>query len=69
MQFGRQNDSGGWPGGGPVSGVHRHFFSDSADYLRGVGDYSDKVPDPKIPYVRDLTASDTVRWTRQVLFP
>ena len=37
VRFGQQSDSGGWPGGGPVSGVHRHFFSDSADYLRGVG--------------------------------
>ena len=68
VRFGKQSDNGGWPGGGPVSGVHRHYFSDSADYLRGVGDYSPRVADPKIPYVRDLTAPETVRWTRQILF-
>ena len=68
MRFGKQSDSGGWPGGGPVSGVHRHFFSSSADYLRSVGDYSPRVTDPKIPYVRDLAAPETVRWTRQILF-
>lgn len=68
VRFGKQSDSGGWPGGGPVSGVHRHYFSSSADYLRGVGDYSPRVTDPKVPYVRDLAAPDTVRWTRQVLF-
>jgi len=39
MRFAKQSDTGGWPGGGPVSGVHRHFFSDSIDYLRAVGDY------------------------------
>jgi hypothetical protein len=68
VRFGKQSDSGGWPGGGPVSGVHRHFFSASADYLRSVGDYSPRVTDPKIPYVRDLSAPETVRWTRQILF-
>lgn len=68
VRFGKQTDNGGWPGGGPVSGVHRHFFSDSADYLRGVGDYSPRVTDPKLPYVRDLAAPETVRWTRQILF-
>jgi len=68
VRFGKQSDSGGWPGGGPASGVHRHFFSASADYLRGMGDYSPRVTDPKIPFVRDLAASETVRWTRQILF-
>jgi hypothetical protein len=48
--------------------VQRHFFSDSADYLRGVGDYSDKTPDPQVPFARDLSTPDTVRWTRQILF-
>lgn len=68
VRFGKQSDSGGWPGGGPVSGVHRHFFSRSVDYLRSVGDYSPRVTDPTIPYVRDLAAPGTVRWTRQILF-
>ncbi|MCL4205924.1 MAG: hypothetical protein KJ000_25860 [Pirellulaceae bacterium] len=68
VRFGRQTDDGGWPGGGPISGVHRHFFSGSADYLRGVGDYSHTAADPKVPFARDLSAPDTVRWTRQILF-
>ena len=68
VRFGQQSDNGGWPGGGPVSGVHRHFFSDSADYLRSIGDYSPKSADPKVPFARDLSSPDTVRWTRQILF-
>jgi hypothetical protein len=39
VRFGDMRDWGGWPGGGPVSGIHRHSFSDSVDYLRGIGDY------------------------------
>ncbi len=39
VRFGAQNNTGGWPGGGPASQVHRFFSSDSADYLRGYGDY------------------------------
>jgi hypothetical protein len=39
VRFGSQEDFGGWPGGGPISQVHAHFFSDSGDYLRGLGDY------------------------------
>ncbi|HOF89346.1 MAG TPA: hypothetical protein PLZ36_14775, partial [Armatimonadota bacterium] len=39
VRFGDMRDWGGWPGGGPVSGIDRHFFSDSVDYLRGIGDY------------------------------
>ena len=68
VRFGSQSDNGGWPGGGPVSGVHRHSFSDSADYLRSIGDYSPKVADPKVPFARDPSSPDTVRWTRQILF-
>jgi hypothetical protein len=40
VRFGAQTNTGGWPGGGPISQVHRFFSSDSADYLRGVGDYA-----------------------------
>ena len=68
VRFGQQSDNGGWPGGGPISGVHRHFFSDSVDYLRSIGDYSPKAADPKVPFARDLSSPDTVRWTRQILF-
>lgn len=62
VRFGKQSDFGGWPGGGPVSGVERHFFSDSLDYLRGIGDYGPVAPGKLNP--------ETVlqRWTRQVLF-
>jgi hypothetical protein len=40
VRFGAQTNTGGWPGGGPISQVHRFFSSDSADYLRGEGDYA-----------------------------
>ncbi len=40
VRFGARTNTGGWPGGGPVSQVHRFFTSDSADYLRGDGDYA-----------------------------
>jgi len=68
VRFGSQSDYGGWPGGGPVSGVHRHFFSPSVDYIRGIGDYSSKYLKPGDPIFRDLTAPDALRWTRQILF-
>lgn len=62
VRFGTQTDNGGYPGGGPISGVHRHFLSDSVDYLRGVGNYG-PVPAGKLDpsYI-------TQQWTRQVLF-
>jgi hypothetical protein len=68
VRFGKQADDGGWPGGGPVSGVHRHFFSDSADYLRAIGDYSPTFLRPDDPIARDLSVPEALRWTRQVLF-
>jgi hypothetical protein len=68
VRFGKQADDGGWPGGGPVSGIDRHFFSDSADYLRAVGDYSPTFLRPEDPIARDLSAPEALRWTRQVLF-
>jgi hypothetical protein len=67
VRFGSQRNNGGWPGGGPASGVHRHFFSNSADYLRGMGDYS-TTQASSADFGRDLTASNAQRWTRQVLF-
>ncbi|MBS3763314.1 MAG: hypothetical protein KGZ25_08440, partial [Planctomycetes bacterium] len=39
VRFGRMDSTGGWPGGGPISQVHRNFFSGSLDYARGLGDY------------------------------
>ena len=39
VHFGTQASGGGWPGGGPISQVHATAFSNSADYLRGLGDY------------------------------
>lgn len=68
VRFGKQTDDGGWPGGGNSSGVHRHFFSDSVDYLKGVGDYSSKFLRPDDSTARDLSAPDALRWTRQVIF-
>ncbi|MBS3762374.1 MAG: hypothetical protein KGZ25_03615 [Planctomycetes bacterium] len=39
VRFGRKSNTGGWPGGGPASQVHRKFLSESVDYIRGLGDY------------------------------
>lgn len=39
VRFGEMSNAGPWPGGGAVSGVHRHFFGPSTDYLRALGDY------------------------------
>jgi hypothetical protein len=39
VRFGSPGNTGGWPGGGMRGGVPAHSFSDSADYLRAVGDY------------------------------
>ncbi len=39
VHFGEQTNTGGWPGGGPISQVHATAFGDSSDYLRGLGDY------------------------------
>lgn len=62
VRFGDRKNFGGWPGGGPVSAVDRHSFGDSADYLRGVGDYG-PVPEGKL-------VADEIRqrWTRQIMF-
>lgn len=68
VRFGKQSDDGGWPGGGNSSGVHRHFFSDSVDYLKGIGEYSAQYLKPDDSTARDLSAPDAVRWTRQVVF-
>lgn len=58
VRFGNQTDDGGWPGGGPISGVHRHFFHDSVDYLRALGDYPST----------SSGQAPSQRWTRQILF-
>lgn len=68
VRFGKQSDDGGWPGGGNSSGVHRHFFSDSVDYLKGIGEYSATYLKPDDSTARDLSAPDAVRWTRQIVF-
>lgn len=68
VRFGKQTDDGGWPGRGDASGVHRHYFSDSVDYLKGIGEYSAQYLKPGGATARDLSAPDAVRWTRQVVF-
>lgn len=40
VRFGTQDNNGGWPGGGLRSQVQRFLATDSADYLRGTGDYA-----------------------------
>ncbi|MBN2295835.1 MAG: hypothetical protein JXM70_25620, partial [Pirellulales bacterium] len=67
VRTGSQSNTGGWPAGGPVSGIHRHFLSDLVDYLRGEGDYSNTPLDGN-DAGRDLTTPDAQRWTRQILF-
>lgn len=57
VRFGRRGDDGGWPGGGALSGVHRHSWSEWVDYLRGVGDWQ----------VGAGPGSER-RWTRQIVF-
>jgi hypothetical protein len=39
VRFGAMSETGGWPGGGPLSNVHATAFDVEADYLRGVGEY------------------------------
>jgi hypothetical protein len=68
VRFGKQTDDGGWPGGGDSSGVHRHYFSHSVDYLKGIGEYSAQHLKPGDATARDLSAPDAVRWTRQIVF-
>jgi hypothetical protein len=57
VRIGSQQDDGGWPGGGALSGVHAHHFSERVDYLRGVGDWE----------VGQHGAGPSHRWTRQIL--
>ncbi|MHB9132632.1 MAG: hypothetical protein ACYDBB_16305 [Armatimonadota bacterium] len=72
IHFGAQLNTGGWPGGGPISQVHAHSFSDSFDYLRGLGDYGPQrwtrqilFLKAKRPLARTTSSSATasITWT------
>ncbi|OPZ87310.1 MAG: hypothetical protein BWY76_00531 [bacterium ADurb.Bin429] len=39
VRFGSRDNVGHWAGGVPTAGIYTHLFSDSVDYLRGLGDY------------------------------
>ena len=56
VRFGSPENFGGWPGGGPISQVHAHFFSDSGDYLRGMGDYGPQRWTRQILFLKGMTA-------------
>ena len=57
-RFGDPGDDGGWPGGGALSGVHGHFWSESVDYVRGAGDWT---------LAAGGGPTGTHRWTRQLM--
>jgi hypothetical protein len=56
VRFGSPGNAGGWPGGGAIGGVPGYSFSESVDYLRGIGDYP----------AGDTGGVET--WTRQIAF-
>jgi hypothetical protein len=56
VHFGAQTNGGGWPGGGPISQVHATSFGDSADYLRGLGDYGPQRWTRQILFVKGKAA-------------
>lgn len=58
VRFGRRDAVEGWPGGGSVSAVHAHAFSDSADYLRGVGDYGPQRHHRRLVMVKGRTPDE-----------
>lgn len=57
VRFRSQDNRGGWPGGGPISQVHAHFFSDSSDYLRGLGDYPPQCWTRQILFLKSKLAA------------
>jgi hypothetical protein len=57
VRFGAMNNDGGWPGGGPLSGVHAHSFSDSVDYLLGLGDYGPQRWSRQVLLLKGKTAA------------
>lgn len=57
VRFGSQDNIGSWPGGGPISQVHAHFFSDSGDYVRGLGDYGQQRWTRQILFLKGKAAA------------
>lgn len=57
VRFASQSNGGGWPGGGPLSQVHAHSFSDTADYLRGLGDYGPQRWSRQILFLKGRAAT------------
>ena len=57
VRFGVKTNDGGWPGGGPISGVHAHSFSDSVDYLLGLGDYGPQRWSRQVLFLKGKTAA------------
>jgi len=57
VRFGSPSNDGGWPGGGAISGVHGHFFSDSVDYLLGLGDYGPQRWSRQVLFLKGKSAA------------
>lgn len=57
VRFGDRTDAGDWPGGGPLSGIHAHSFSDSVDYLLGLGDYGPQRWSRQVLFLKGKSAA------------
>lgn len=57
VRFGKAGNDGGWPGGGAYGGVPAFSFSDTADYLRAVGDYGPQRWTRQVTFLKDKTAA------------
>mgnify|MGYP006281508195 CR=1 FL=1 len=57
VRFGSKSNTGGWPGGGPASNVHRFYSSPGVDYLRGKGDYGPQRWTRQVMFVKGKTGA------------
>jgi hypothetical protein len=57
VRFGSTTNTGGWPGGGAVGGTPAHAFSDSADYVRALGDYGPQRWTRQVAFLKGKAAT------------
>jgi hypothetical protein len=57
VRFGSMTNTGGWPGGGAVGGTPAHAFSDSADYVRALGDYGPQRWTRQVAFLKGKAAT------------
>ena len=57
VRFGSMTNTGGWPGGGAVGGAPAHAFSDSADYVRALGDYGPQRWTRQVAFLKGKAAT------------